>query len=184
MVLAFPTQFTDTQRLLSEIADGKTSALRRLHRQQSARLLGIICRIVKDIEHSEDLLQELFLKIWQTPQHFLDKSNPDAWLGVVARNSAIDLRRQLQRKSTDSYDELLAHSSTANLLVEFTEERLSAQTQLCLKKLKPEQERVILLSALDGYSQHEIATLTKQAIGTVKSWLRRGFLELKTCLNL
>jgi RNA polymerase sigma-70 factor (ECF subfamily) len=184
--------------LLSRVALADRTAFATLYRRTSAQLLGIVLRIQRDRSAAEDVLQEVFVNVWRAAGSFdAARSQPMTWLASVARNRAIDsLRRRESQpvfESTsrgggggedDDYD-LLDHTPSdtpgpQDLLGQLAEARA---VKRCLGGLTGEQQQCISLAFYQGLSHAEVATHLSQPLGSVKSWVRRGLLALKTCLQ-
>jgi RNA polymerase sigma-70 factor (ECF subfamily) len=154
-------------------------ALKKLYELTNTKLLGLITRIVNDSHEAEDVLQELYLKVWQQAQKYSGSGSAWGWLCVLARNSAIDRLRRLKNRrhdSTDEAPELLDQLSECN---DISDHHWLGK---CLETLKPQPQQAILLSYVKGYSHSELSVEMSVPLGTVKAWLRRGLQELKQCL--
>jgi RNA polymerase sigma factor (sigma-70 family) len=183
--------------LMSRVALGDRAAFAGLYRRTSAQLLGVILRIQRDRGAAEDVLQEVFVNVWRAAASFdALRSQPMTWLASVARNRAIDsLRRRdsqpvLESSSRggddgdDGYDvaDLTASADPGppDMLGHADEARA---VKRCLGGLTGEQQQCIALAFYQGLSHAEVATHLSQPLGSVKSWVRRGLLALKTCLQ-
>ncbi len=183
-------------RLLSRTALGDRAAFATLYQQSSAHLLGVILRINKDRAQAEDLLQEVFVKIWGAAGSFdAQRAQALTWMTAVARNRAIDSLRRRQtepqevtaRSTTadDEDDDMLAQLASEDdgpmdLLSQAMEARA---VKLCLRSLSGEQQQTLALAFYDGLSHAEVASHLSQPLGTVKSWVRRGLQALRGCLE-
>ncbi|MDI1261100.1 sigma-70 family RNA polymerase sigma factor [Aquabacterium sp.] len=183
--------------LLSRVALGDRNAFEALYRQSSPHLLAVILRIQSNRAHAEDVLQEVYVNVWRAAQSFNPAlSQASTWLGSVARNRAIDsLRRRQSEPNTvsssqaghdgeedfDLLGEVASELPGPQALLEQAGE--ARQVQHCLKALSGEQQHSLALAFYQGLSHAEVAEHLGQPLGTVKSWLRRGLLSLKTCLE-
>jgi RNA polymerase sigma factor (sigma-70 family) len=182
--------------LLARVALGDRAAFGRLYRQTSSHLLGVVLRIQRDRAQAEDVLQEVYVNVWRAAQTFDGtRSQPMTWLTSIARNRAIDtLRRHRTEPATvstsvtgaddDDYDMLQNFASDApgptDLLQQASEARALRQ---CLGGLSGEQQQCVALAFYQGLSHAEVAAHLQQPLGTVKSWVRRGLIALKSCLE-
>jgi len=170
---------TEISSLLRLIQRQDAIAMRRLYDITYPRISGLITRIVHDSHETEDVLQEVFIKIWQQSGQYTGSGSAWGWICVLARHSAIDRLRSLQARghlSTDESPELL------NQLFEDNEVVNHHWLGTCLKELKPKASNAILLSYVNGYSNSELAQKLSLPLGTVKALIRRGLQELKKCL--
>lgn len=185
----------ELSRLLARAGLGDRAAFATLYDQTSAHLLGVVLRIHRDRAQAEDILQEVYVNVWRAAQSFdAAQSQPLTWLTSIARNRAIDsLRRsntqpQLQttfsnpdNEDSDVYDTVASDApGPLDLLSRASDARaLSA----CMEGLSAQQRQSVALAFFDGLSHSEVAENMRQPLGTVKSWVRRALMSLKTCLD-
>lgn len=174
------------EALLRATAAGDTDAFERLYQATSAKLYGIVLRIVKRPDAADDVLQETYVRIWK---HAHAQSGPPGsalgWMIRIARNRALDWLRG--RRDEQEYDELkheateLDERADVEALAAGGEEAKALQR--CLQKLEEIQRRCIVLAFLDGYTHQELADRLQAPLGSIKSWIRRGQIRLKECLD-
>jgi RNA polymerase sigma factor (sigma-70 family) len=184
----------ELSRLLARTGLGDRAAFATLYQRTSAHLLGVVMRIHRDRAHAEDILQEVYVNVWRAAQSFdAAQSQPLTWLTSVARNRAIDgLRRgqtqvQLQTPSattdedSDVYDTVADDSpGPLDLLSRASDARALSS---CMESLTAPQRQSVALAFFDGLSHAEVAAWMQEPLGTVKSWVRRALLTLKSCLE-
>src|SRR5262245_1127303 len=177
---------SELRQLLAQVAEADKAAFARLYDLVSARLFGIIGRILPRAELAEDALQETFMRIWQRAKSYDQTvASPMAWMATIARNQAIDLRRRAAEKLSAASAEL--HESLADLSPD--PETLAAQSdelrQLkdCLQRLPEERQQMVLLAYRQGFTREELAQRFKRPVTTVKTLLRRSLIALKECLD-
>ncbi|GCL64639.1 sigma-70 family RNA polymerase sigma factor [Pseudaquabacterium pictum] len=181
---------------LARSALGDRAAFRRVYALSSGHLYAVILRIQRDRDLADDLLQEVYVSAWKAAGSFdAQRAQPLTWLTHIARNKAIDSLRRAQAQprleslhgDDDDDDrpdgaERLADDAPgpADLL-----ERASDARQLghCMEGLSAQQRQSVALAFFDGLSHAEVADQLRQPLGTVKSWVRRALLTLKTCLE-
>lgn len=166
--------------LLFRIQKQERQALAFLYELTSAKLLSLIFRIVKDESEAEDVLQEVFIKIWLQANQYSGKGSAWGWLCVMARNSSLDRLRKVQKHphvSTDEDEELL------NSFIEEFDGLTNIALNRCLMTLNEQVRKSILMSYLHGYSHGDLAEKMAIPLGTMKAWCRRGLQELKLCLE-
>ena len=182
-------------QLLSQSALGDRSAFKRLYELSSGHLFAVLLRIQRDRSVAEDLLQEVYISAWKAAGSFdAQQAQPLTWLTHIARNKAIDsLRRaksqpRLESMHRDDDDdrpdavERLADDAPGPVALL---ERASDARQLgqCMQGLSASQRQSVALAFFDGLSHAEVAERLRQPLGTVKSWVRRALMTLKTCLQ-
>lgn len=182
-------------RLLSRTALGDRAAFATLYQQSSAHLLGVILRINKDRAQAEDLLQEVFVKIWGAAGSFdAQRAQAMTWLTSIARHRAIDSLRRRQTEpqwvtarthAGEEDDDMLDQmASDDDGPMDLLDQAVQAQAvRVCMKGLSGEQQQTLALAFYQGLSHSEVAEHLRQPLGSVKSWARRGLQALRTCLE-
>ncbi|KQX17556.1 MULTISPECIES: sigma-70 family RNA polymerase sigma factor [unclassified Sphingomonas] len=167
--------------LLLAVADGDRAAFARFYGRTSAKLFGVVLRILPERSMAEDAMQEAYAKIWRNAAGFdARRGSPITWAATIARNVAIDLRRREHpagRTRDDAFDfDALSdpHGASAEQL---------AALRICLDRLDADQRALILAAYLNGESREELAARLGHPTGTIKSWLHRGLARLKGCLD-
>jgi RNA polymerase sigma-70 factor (ECF subfamily) len=178
-------------QLLARIALRDAAALRALYERISARLLAVAWRVLQDRALAEDVLQEVFVTLWQ--QSVLRPAGQSvslAWLCVITRNRAIDLLRRKKPEEPllwqdDSgeerfHDAVIDGGSPMQQLLEVEDGQRLAH---CLSALETLPRQAVLLAFYDGLTHLEIAERLRRPLGTVKAWTRRSLLRLRACLE-
>jgi RNA polymerase sigma factor (sigma-70 family) len=176
---------TDLAELISATARRDRAAFGELYARTAAKLLGIVTRIVGDRAMAEDVLQEVYLRIWQSASSYLPAAGrPMTWMIVIARNRAIDAvrgRRLVQAADDGSgSDPLESIPEPRNREGEIADR---SQLRLCLGELDAVQRRCFLDAYHYGYSREELATRFGKPVNTIKTWLHRSTALLRTCLE-
>jgi RNA polymerase sigma factor (sigma-70 family) len=185
----------ELQALLLASGRGDRAAFEALYRRTSARLYAVIGRSVWNRGEADEVLQELYVKVWH---HAADydpaRSRPMAWLGRIARNIAIDhLRRASQRARHERNDVVSADEGQGMTerhadagpgpLDQLELQRVGEQARALLVGLSPSQQQVIVLGFWHGLSQTEIAECLGLPLGTVKSLVRRGLMAMRESIE-
>jgi len=171
--------------LMARIAAGDETAFSALYERTHAKLFGICRRILNDAGLAEEVLQEVYVTVWQRARTYdPGKASPVAWMAVIARNRAIDRLRKADRG---------AHESDAALADLASDEpspfdRLSAsderrRLQDCLRQLDVRRRKVIAAAFYTGVTYAVLAERAGVPLGTIKTWVRRGLLQLRDCLD-
>ena len=162
----------------------ETIAIQALYDMYSAALLGVITRIVQHPEVSEDLLQETFIKIWNSGESYdSSKGRLFTWMMNVARNLAIDkLRSKDFRNASKNQDiENNVDFIDSQRKVSFNADTLGLKD--IVNSLKPDFINVLELVYFKGYTQVEAAEELDLPLGTVKTRIRMAILELRKYFN-
>jgi RNA polymerase sigma-70 factor (ECF subfamily) len=173
-------------RALERVAGGDAAALEDLYRRTSAKLFGVVVRILGDRSEAEDVLQDVYITIWNRAGSY-DATrgvSPITWLATVARNRAIDRARARglrQTKPLEAAAEVADTEPLAFVGLESTDE--ARRLQACLDALDAKQANAIRTAFFDGVTYEALAARLGAPLGTVKSWIRRGLAGLKACLG-
>jgi len=185
-LLSVSLAYNDDSELILRLQEQDPLALEQLYDRYSPMTYGVILRIAGDAAAAEDLLQEVFLKLWERAKTFeRDKGSLGTWLIAMARNRAIDYRRSVEGRMAKRSVGLESMPSAG--LPHMEEQyvlRLDriAKVRTALEALSESQRRVLELAYYEGMSQTEIATRLGQPLGTVKALMRRGLKVIKDSL--
>jgi len=172
--------------LLGDAGRGDRLAFRKVYEATSAKLLGVCLRILSDRQLAEDVLQDTYLTVWRKAESFdPSRASPITWLVTIARNRSIDRLRASapMRRSAPveaAYD-LADDGPSASDLVERGEE--SVRLNGCLEQLEDKVRGAIRTAFMEGVTYDVLASRENVPLGTMKSWIRRGLLRLRTCLE-
>jgi len=169
--------------LLERVAGGDQSAFGRLYDALAGRVFGLILRVLVDRAQSEEVLQEVFLEVWQSASRFApNRGQGRSWVLTIAHRRAVDRVRSSQA-STDrdvraGFRDLdVAHDGVA----EQVELRIEGKrVTAALAALPDAQREALTLAYYGGYSQSEIAALVGAPLGTIKTRMRDGLSRLRT----
>jgi RNA polymerase sigma factor (sigma-70 family) len=184
---------------LSRCALGDRQAFRQLYEATSPRLLGVVAQLVGRGALAEDLLQDVYVRIWKAAgQYRVGAGSPMAWMAATARYRAIDHLRSRGARPEVAISDLPARAGSEDGDEDPThrvpdpapgpaktfEARSEAEAvQGCLGTLQGSQQQSISLAYYQGLSHGEIAAHLGAPLGSVKTWVRRGLIALKTCLE-
>jgi len=172
--------------LLASCSDGDDVAFEELYRLSSAHLYGVLLRILRIEALAEEVLQESFVKIWQNCSTYSAQlSNPMTWMTSIARHQALDmLRKRRSRESNENQgmsDFLDSVPDTSRPYIQISDD--ASLLIRCLEELPEHTRNCIVRAYCEGYSQEELAQENDTPVNTVKSWLRRGLIALRDCVN-
>jgi RNA polymerase sigma-70 factor (ECF subfamily) len=173
-------------RLLAACAGRDQAALARLYRLSAPKLFGVALRILKRDDWAEDVLQECYLRIWDHAQEYrAGLASPMTWMSSIVRNRCLDWLRRPRAEVSDE-DGAIAEataSGEAGPLEQLERSADAAAIARCQQALEAKQRQAIALAFYDGLSHSELAQHLREPLGTVKTWVRRGMLRLKSCLE-
>jgi RNA polymerase sigma-70 factor, ECF subfamily len=175
--------------LLARVADRDGAAVGELYDRHNRLLFSLILRILRDRGESEDVLQEVFVRVWDRADSYSPAlGTPSAWLVRIARNRAIDrLRsRQVRANIAESYEVTPVASdetpaANPELLARTSEHRRAILA--ALDQLPAEQRTLIDAAYFEGCTQSELAERFNLPLGTVKTRIRTAMQELRKTLG-
>ncbi len=168
------------EELIQALLQKKQIGAEALYSMYSSSLLGIIQRIITDNEIAEDVLQECLVKIWNSIQFYdASKGRLFTWMVNVARNLSIDKVRSKDYRNHSQNQDLENFVNIVDLErnSEYKPEHMGLKE--LIGKLKPEQYKIVDLIYFKGYTHVEVSDELEIPLGTVKTRLRMGIMELR-----
>jgi RNA polymerase sigma-70 factor (ECF subfamily) len=172
--------------LIAAAARGERAAFAALYAATSPQLFAVALRIMKRRDRAEEVVQDAFVSIWKRAGDYdAAKGSVLTWMASIVRHRAIDLLRRerpvvaledapgQERWAAPGPDPYEATAANAE----------ARRVRDCLETLEGSQREAIRLAYYEGITQEELAVRLATPLGTVKSWVRRGLLRLKDCLE-
>ena len=171
----------DDASILALVQSGNEQAMASLFDRYSKLVYSVALRVLRDPAAAEDVLQEVFMQIWRNPDSFTAaRGSLGGWLAIVARNRSIDTIRR-RRPSVDIDDVPIA--SSFNLADEAERNSLMERAREVIHKLPLEQRKTLEMAFFDGLTHSEIAEMTGDPLGTVKTRIRSALLTLRKAFH-
>ena len=175
----------DLADLLARVAAREREAFAAVYKATSAKLWGVVVRILPRRDIAEDVLQDVYVRIWERAVSFDPaKASPITWMATIARNRAID---EVRRKSTvsieDTPESLEVEQDAPSPLDNTQMSEDLRRLQQCLQGLDPERREIVLLAYYNGLSRDELAKRFSHPVATIKTWLHRSLAQLRKCLG-
>ena len=188
--LDYPTLNEDLA-LVGGLVRHEPAAMELLCQRYTTVLKAIIMKVLHDESEAEDVLQEVFLQVWdRAVSYSSEKGKLLSWLATVARRRAIDRVRQTcaYRRATDRFEIVSRHpdkdvSQTHPVEHEAHQGEVRALIDRQLDLLPDLQRQAISLAYLEGRSQREIASITRTPLGTVKTRIELGLKKLSHAIG-
>ena len=175
---------TEIASLIAAVSRGEEPAFDRLYIKVAPQLFGLVLRMVRNRAQAEDVLQDVFTRIWTKAASYEPAAGePLAWLSSVARHRAIDhLRRtpslrQVEEGYEGWFENIADPKDEEGAMMD------AGVLRHCLGALDRQTQDCVMLAYCEGYSGRELATRYGKPENTIKSWLRRGLASLKICLD-
>lgn len=169
------------EQLAAALLARDASALAQLYERYGRVVYGLALRMLSDREAAEELVQEVFLRLWNHPERYLsERGRFVAWLLSVAHHRAVDLlrRRRVQHPAADGDPaELAGDAEDPEEAAAVSELRQGVRQALA--SLPDTQRRALELAYFGGLSQTEIAAHLGEPLGTVKTRIRLGMMKLR-----
>lgn len=171
--------------LMARVAGRDQAAFAAVYQATAAKLFGIVVRILVRRDLAEEVLQEVYVKIWERAGDFdANRASPITWMATIARNRALDEVRRATPVSIEERPEVLQIADTT----ESPPDRIARSQDLarmfeCLDRLEPDRRDIVRLAYIDGLSREALAERYGRPVATVKTWLHRSLRELKDCLG-
>ena len=171
---------------LVRVAGGDRAALRIVYDDTSAKLFGVCVRILNNRSEAEDVLQDVYVTVWRKAGTFdPGRVSPITWLVAIARNCSIDrLRAAGGARGADPIETAEdVHDPALAAVVVLEQAQEHARLATCLCELDERHATAIRSAFMDGLTYEELAGRMNVPLGTMKSWVRRGLLKLRSCLE-
>ena len=164
-------------RLLAQIAKGDAAAMATLYDRYSKIVYAVSLRVLRDPASAEDVLQEIYMQIWRSPASFVAaRGSLGGWLAVVARNRSIDTLRR--RRPTEAVEDVILVAK-CDLAAEAERNTMIERARAVLQTMPSEQRKTLEMAFFDGLTHAEIAEMTGDPLGTVKTRIRSALLTLR-----
>ncbi|MGH9598087.1 MAG: sigma-70 family RNA polymerase sigma factor [Edaphobacter sp.] len=172
-----PASSQDDATLLTLVERGDEPAMAALFDRYSKVVYSVALRVLRDPAAAEDVLQEVFMQIWRNPDSFVaTRGSLGGWLAVVSRNRSIDtLRRKRPMEQVDD----MALASNYNLADEAERNSMMEKARGVIRLLPMEQRKTLEMAFFDGLTHSEIAEMTGDPLGTVKTRIRSALCSLR-----
>jgi RNA polymerase sigma-70 factor (ECF subfamily) len=163
--------------LVAAIRNGNQEAMAELYDRYSSVVYAVALRVLGDTSAAEDILQEIFMQLWRKPGAFdASRGNLAPWLAVITRNRAVDVLRKRRPQSeledtTLTVDPDFAGEADRGLIVE--------KVRSALQAMSSQQRSALEMAYFEGYSHSEISAKTGEPLGTIKTRIRSGLMQLR-----
>jgi RNA polymerase sigma-70 factor (family 1) len=158
----------DERELLSQLRLGSEQAFEKIYKQYSARLYGNLLRLVKSDIEAQEILQDVFLKIWNSKKHINTEKSFRSWLFKIAENKVYDFFRKAARDKKKVAG-LMSIASSVYLSVDelLKIDEKAAFLQKAIESLPPQRQQIFRFCKLEGKSYKEVSELLKISVSTI-----------------
>jgi RNA polymerase sigma-70 factor, ECF subfamily len=163
--------------LLGLVRARDQAAMAALFDRYGNMVFSIALRVLREPSSAEDVMQEVFIRVWENSETFISgRGSLAGWLAVVSRNRAVDELRR--RRSSDPVEEVVLPTNT-DLALEAERNIMMEKVRRVLANLPPDQLRSLEMAFFEGLSHSEIAAQTGTPLGTVKTRIRSALISLR-----
>ncbi len=167
--------------LLSAIRSGNTDAMAMLYDRYSSIVYAVALRVLCDTAAAEDVMQEVFMRLWRSPETFdSSRGSLGPWLAVIARNRAIDV---LRKRHPETDIEEVVVSVEPDMAGEAERARAMEKVRGALSAMPPAQRSALEMAYFEGLTHTEIAAKTGEPLGTIKTRIRAGLVALRKAVH-
>ena len=170
--------------LVVAIARSRQDALAEAYRRHSGAVFGLATRVLADRNRAEEILQEVFLRLWNQPERFdPDRGSLRSFLLAQCHGRAVDLiRSEAARRAREERQHRQANKPEYDLEGEVMDVAIAGQVREALARLPANEREPIELAYFGGKTYREVATTLDQPEGTVKTRIRSGLRRLRAGL--
>jgi RNA polymerase sigma-70 factor, ECF subfamily len=176
----------DDQDLVDELHRAPDAAMAEAFRRHGSAVYGLARRLVSDVAVAEEIVQEVFLRLWRQPARYdRTRGSLRSYLLTMCHGHAFDVMRSASaRRERELREERRAIRQSDDVEAEVVDLVLAEELEVAIARLPEEQRRVIELAFFTGHTYREVAVLLGHAEGTVKTRIRKGLLRLRRDLEL
>jgi RNA polymerase sigma-70 factor (family 1) len=174
----------DEAQVLRSLAKGSEYAFTQLVHRYQARVFAAAFQILKSRENAQEIVQEVFCKVWTDREPFLRAENHEAYIFVMARNLALKFLRRLYNERSRQFQFTLEHSRVDTTAEHLLQEREYTEIlKKTLDLLPPQQKQVYYLSKFEYMSHEEIAQKMSISAWTVSNHMKSALKFIRQRLD-
>ncbi len=178
----------DLETLMLRCVGGDETAFEQLYKHTSPKLYTLLLRMLKKSSTAEDILQEVYVKIWSRAKDYHPaRGSVMSWISTIARNRALEEIRKVNplqhALDSDDFEKISDAVAKVGPLEDAIMQSEAKHMQDCLEELSTQHKQSIYLAFFYGQTHEEISYYFNTPLGTVKSWIRRAMDQLRRCLR-
>jgi RNA polymerase sigma-70 factor (ECF subfamily) len=173
----------DINWLLASVSKGDQGAFERLYAATSAKLYGMVLRIVRRHDLAAAVTEDAYLAIWNTADTFNPAhASPLAWMVAIARGLAIDVSRQ--SGGAEGEPEVVEESEGPSAVPRHQLSDALKRLLTCIGRLEPDRQRMLLLAYYGAFGRDQLAAKLDMPVELLRDALRHSLLEVEQCLKM
>jgi RNA polymerase sigma-70 factor (ECF subfamily) len=166
----------DDAVLIARTRQRNQDAFALLYDRYSSLVYSVAMRVLKN-PAAADVLHDIFLQLWRSPEKFeAARGNFASWIAVIARNRAIDRTRR-EKPQVDPEDVVL--TSPVDIQTDVERNAIAEKVRNVLKEMPEAQRTAVEMAFFDGMTHVEIADVTREPLGTVKTRIRSALITIR-----
>jgi RNA polymerase sigma-70 factor (ECF subfamily) len=170
--------------LLAAVAKGDAAAFENLYAATSAKVYGVVLRILRRHDLAADVMEDAYLKIWtRAGEYDPAEASPIAWIVGIARGRAIDLARQPRGGSDDDEPEIEEDDEGPGVVPRHALTDDLRRLLTCIGRLEPDRQRMLLLAYYGAYTREQLSIKLDMPVNLLRASLRRSLFEIERCLS-
>ena len=174
----------EIEALIGRVAMRDQKAFTALYKKTSPKLYAVCLRILGNKTDAEEILQEVYVKIWQRAERYLaSEGSAMPWLTTIARNQSIDAiraRKPVADEIDTAYDLADTEPSPEEQAMVKGEGR---RIDRCMEELEADRAQAVRSAYVEGLSYQELAEQYAVPLNTMRTWLRRSLIRLRECMD-
>ena len=170
------------EKLLLRVAEGDKAAFQQLYQNTDKTIYGFILSILRNPQDSEEVMQELYLKVWTSAGSYQSQGKPLAWMFTIARNLCY-MRFREQKMKADVALEDLAEKEEGEYCTPLEQAADRKVLLDALGRISREERQIVLLHAAAGMKHREVAEALQMPLATVLSKYNRSMKKLQELLR-
>lgn len=177
------------QALVARLSARDSSALDELYQRYVRAVYSLACRVLGDPSLAEDVVQDVFLKLWRQPESYrAERGSLGPWLLSVTHNRSVDMLRRRRSHAEQQFPEVQeAPATVINGALDPVDlaglQEDAAAIRRALARIPPEQRRAIEMAFFEGKTHVEISAELGEPLGTAKTRIRLGMRKLRALLE-
>ncbi|PRD56096.1 RNA polymerase sigma factor [Sphingobacterium gobiense] len=173
-------QLDETEAII-QLNHGSESSFTSIYHRHHQKIYGNILKVVHSPEHAQEILQDVFLSLWQN-RYKIDKNRPlENWLFVVSFNKSMDFLKRKLREHIDfveDYDKLYVNIEDVQEQDDIITEQLRILEE-AIGQLSPRKKEVFRLCRYEGYSKERVAEMLDLSVNSVSEYLKQANKSIK-----
>jgi RNA polymerase sigma-70 factor (ECF subfamily) len=170
--------------LLAAVSKGDVAAFERLYAATSAKVYGVIMRILRRPELAADVMEDAYLQIWgRAGEYDPTQQTPIAWMVAMARSKAIDLARAPREGTSGGEADLIEEDDGPGAVPRHAMTNELRKLLTCIGRLEPDRQRMLLLAYYGAFTCQQLAVKLDMPVNLLRASLRRSLFEVEQCLG-